>query len=233
MSNVYVFEGKTTNEAIETGLKTLKISKKDAEIKVLENVEKRSFFSILTPRIVKVEFTLKENGKKEKKENERNKGKVVKIEEKDMEKAKENLEVFLKLFSEKLPSDKIQYEIKRKETTLYVEIKGENINYLIGYRGETLNALQTIFSTVASKGIEHKIRVIVDIYGYREKREKALRELANKLAKTVVKNRKEVKLEPMSAYERKMIHEELQNHPKVITTSIGEEPNRKVVISLK
>ena len=228
MSNVYTFEGRTTNEAIEKGLKELKISKKDADIKVLESEEKRSFFSILTPRVVKVEITLKETIKKDVPRK-----KVMKIEEKDMETAKINLEHFIKVFLEKLPSEGLEYEIEEKDSYLYLEVKGENINYLIGYRGETLNALQNILSAIASKGIEHKIKVIVDIYGYREKREKALKELANKLAKTVVKTRKEVKLEPMSAYERKIIHEELKNHPKVDTTSIGEEPNRKVVISLK
>ena len=227
MSNIYVFEGKTTNEAIEKGLKELKISKKDAQIRVLDTEDKRSFFSILTPRVVKVEFTLKE----EKKDFSKNRNNQ--LEEKDMKKAKENLERFLKDFLKKLPSEGIEQEIQIKNSALYVEIKGEDINYLIGYRGETLNALQNIFSTIASKEIEAKVRVILDIYGYREKREKALKDLANKLSKTVVKTRKEVKLEPMSAYERKIIHEELQNHPKVTTTSIGEEPNRRIIISLK
>ena len=93
MSNVYTFEGRTTNEAIEKGLKELKISKKDADIKVLESEEKRSFFSILTPRVVKVEITLKETIKKDVPRK-----KVMKIEEKDMETAKNNLEHFIKVF---------------------------------------------------------------------------------------------------------------------------------------
>lgn len=228
MSNIYVFEGKTTNEAIEKGLKELKISKKDAQIRVLDVEDKRSFFSILTPRVVKVEFTLNEEEKKE-----INKSRSIKLEEEDLKKAKNNLEEFLSDFLKKLPSEDIKQEIQIKDSYLYVEIKGEDINYLIGHRGETLNALQNIFSAIASKGIEAKVRVNLDIYGYREKREKALKDLANKLAKTVVKTRKEVKLEPMSAYERKIIHEELQNHPKVTTTSIGEEPNRRIIISLK
>lgn len=229
MSNTYVFEGKTTNEAIEKGLKELKISKRDVDIKVLDNEEKRSFFSILTPRIVKVEFTLKES----KYDKNETKNKALKVDKEEMEKAKKNLEIFLDNFLEKLPSKELKYELEIRDAYLYLEIKGEDINYLIGYRGETLNALQNVLSTIASKGIEHKIRLVLDIYGYREKREKALKDLANKLAKTVIKTRKDVKLEPMSAYERKIIHEELQNHPKVMTKSIGEEPNRKVIISLK
>ena len=107
------------------------------------------------------------------------------------------------------------------------------MNYLIGYRGEVLNSLQTLYTTIASKGIERKIKVSVDILGYREKRDKTLENLADKLAKKVVRERKKVVLEPMSSYERKVIHERLQNHPKVQTNSIGEEPNRKIVISLK
>lgn len=234
MSNVYIFEGKTTNEAIEKGLKELKKSKKDVQIKVLENEEKRSFFSILTPRVVKVEITVNEKVQKEKKEIKKTEtNRIIKINEENLEKAKENLEKFLNEFLNKLPSKEIEYEIKIENASLYVEIKGEDINYLIGYRGEVLNALQNVFSAIASKEIEHKIRVILDIYGYRTKREQALRDLAKKLAKTVIKTKKEVKLEPMSAYERKIIHEELQSHSKVETKSIGEEPNRKIIISLK
>ena len=107
------------------------------------------------------------------------------------------------------------------------------MNYLIGYRGEVLNSLQTLFTTIASKGVERRVKVLVDILGYREKRDKTLESLADKLAKKVIRDRKKVVLEPMTSYERKIIHERLQNHPKVQTESIGEEPNRKIVISLK
>ena len=228
MSEVHVFEGKTTNEAIENGLKKLRVTKKDVEIKVLENEDKRSFFSILAPRVVKVEMIVKKEIKKEKKEP-----KIVEVNEKDMEKAEQNLKQFLEDFTKKLPSKDITFDTKIENEYINVELKGKDINYLIGYRGETLNAVQNILKSVASKGLPSRVKVVVDIYGYREKREKALKELADKLAKTVVKTGKTVKLEPMSAYERKIIHEKLQNHVKVVTSSVGEEPYRKVVISLK
>ena len=93
--------------------------------------------------------------------------------------------------------------------------------------------MQNIISSIAGKGIQNRIRVILDIEGYKEKREKTLEDLAEKVAKTVIKTKKSVKLEPMQAYERKIIHSKLQDNPKVETTSIGEEPHRKVVISLK
>ena len=88
-------------------------------------------------------------------------------------------------------------------------------------------------SAVASKDVDQKIRVILDIEGYKQKRQKTLEDLAEKVARTVIRTRKSVTLEPMQPYERKIIHSKLQDNPKVETTSIGEEPHRKVVISLK
>ena len=93
--------------------------------------------------------------------------------------------------------------------------------------------MQNIISSIASKGIEHRVRVILDIEGYKNKREKTLQDLADKVARKVIKTRKSVTLEPMKAYERKIIHSHLQESTKVQTKSIGEEPNRRIVISLK
>ena len=230
MDRSIISEGKTTNEAIENGLKKLNVSKNMVDIKVLENEEKRSFFSILAPRVVKVQLTVKENKqednftKKEKKEIE------LTIEEE--EKAKNNVEKFLKEFLEKFAKD-IEYSIETSKMGLNVDIKNKDMGFLIGYRGETLYAFQSILSAIASKGIENRVRVILDIEGYKAKREKALEDLAEKLEKTVIKTKKSITLEPMQAYERKIIHTKLQNSDMVETRSIGEEPRRKVVISLK
>ena len=112
-----------------------------------------------------------------------------------------------------------------------IEIKGEDSSKLIGYRGDVLNSLQTIINSVANKNCEAKIRVIINIGDYKEKREKSLEELADKLAKTVLKTGKTVTLEPMVAYERKIIHNRLQQNNLVRTYSVGDEPYRKVVIS--
>ena len=90
-----------------------------------------------------------------------------------------------------------------------------------------------IISTIINRGKEVHIKVLVDAENYRKKRAKTLEELALKIANTVVSKRKSFALEPMIAFERKVIHETLQNHPKVKTASTGEEPYRKVVISLK
>lgn len=226
MGKSIISEGKTTNEAIEKGLKELKLPRDMVEIKVLENEEKRSFFSILAPRVVKVEMTVKEN-KTEKKVK-----KDIHMSDEEQDKATENLESFLKEFVKELPEN-TKYSIEKTDKVIKVNLFNKDLGYLIGYRGETLYALQNILSAVASKGIKGKIRVILDIEGYKAKREKTLEDLAEKVAKTVVKTRKSVKLEPMQAYERKIIHSKLQGNNKVETVSVGEEPYRRIVISLK
>lgn len=225
MSKTIISEGKTTNEAIENGLKELKVSKNEVEIKVLENEDKRSFFSILAPRVVKVELTLKEDNKKEEK-------KEVILSQEDFNIAKNNVKTFLDEFLKDL-NEESEYNIKEENNRLFVEIKGRNLGFLIGYRGETLYDLQNIISSIANKKVENRVSVILDIENYRQKREKTLHDLALKVASTVIKTRKDVTLEPMKPYERKIIHSALQDNDKVATKSIGKEPKRKVVISLK
>ena len=233
MPNCIVSEGKTTNEAIENGLKKLKVSKNQVEIKVLENEDKRSFFSILAPRVVKVELTLKEDIEVSNKEEEISKPKETKIYSvEELEKAEINVKNFLEEFLKTLGKD-AKYQIVKDETGIEISITGESAGFLIGYRGETLYAMQTILSSVASKGLNTRVRVILDIAGYKQKREKTLEDLAERVARTVVRTGKSVTLEPMKAYERKIIHSKLQNSKRVTTKSIGEEPRRRLVISLK
>lgn len=226
MEGVHIFEGKTTTEAINNGLKELNTTRENVEIKVLEEENKKSFFSILTPRIVKVEMKLKNRVKREEKSK-------INVDNIDFEKAKSNLDNFFKEWISKLPTKEISYKYSIEEQYLLVDMNGEDINYLIGYRGDVLNNLQDILSVIASQGLNYKVKVILNICGYKEKRKKDLEELAEKLSKTVIKNRKSITLEPMTAYERKIIHSKLQDNRKVTTTSIGEEPYRKIVISLK
>lgn len=229
MGKTIMSEGKTTTEAIEKGLKELGVSKDKVEIKILEE-EKRSFYSILSPRVVKVELTLKEENqdkiiKKEKIKEEKKHNENMQ----EIETAVEDINKFLNEFLKNSATQKTEI----KDFDIYVDITGENLNYLIGYRGETINAIQVLLTTIANKKSSQKIRVYLDIAGYRGKRIKTLEDLAEKLARTVERTRKSVTLEPMTAYERKIIHTKLQNNSKVKTFSKGEEPYRKVVISLK
>ena len=228
MARSIISEGKTTNEAIENGLKELNVSKKMVDIKILESEDKRSFFSILAPRVVKVELTLKEN--EEEKEIKPKKEIILSKEEQTL--AVENIENFLKELKINLPED-TEYKIEKNEQYINVYLNSKDLGFLIGYRGETLYAMQNILSAIAGKGIQNKVRVILDIEGYKSKREKTLEDLADKVARTVIKTRKPVKLEPMQAYERKIIHSKLQQNSKVETTSVGEEPYRRIVVSLK
>ena len=223
--NSVIAEGKTTAEAIENGLKQLNVSKDKVNIKVLENAEKRSFFSILAPRVVKVELTLKDVKEHYAPMQEH----VNQITPEQIEIAKKNLTVFLDEFSTKF--EDFDYDIKVNENDINVELKGNDSSKLIGYRGETLNSIQIVMSTIANKNVMGKVRIILDIAGYREKRKKVLEDLADKISKTVIKTGKTIMLEPMPAYERKIIHTRLQNNEKVKTFSKGEEPYRKIVIS--
>lgn len=223
--NSVIAEGKTTAEAIENGLKQLNVSKDKVNIKVLENAEKRSFFSILAPRVVKVELTLKDVKEHYASMQEH----VNQITPEQIEIAKKNLTVFLDEFSTKF--EDFDYDIKVNGNDINVELKGNDSSKLIGYRGETLNSIQIVMSTIANKNVMGKVRIILDIAGYREKRKKVLEDLADKISKTVIKTGKTIMLEPMPAYERKIIHTRLQNNEKVKTFSKGEEPYRKIVIS--
>ena len=223
--NSVIAEGKTTAEAIENGLKQLNVSKDKVNIKVLENAEKRSFFSILAPRVVKVELTLKDVKEHYAPMQEH----VNQITPEQIEIAKKNLTVFLDEFSTKF--EDFDYDIKVNGNDINVELKGNDSSKLIGYRGETLNSIQIVMSTIANKNVMGKVRIILDIAGYREKRKKVLEDLADKISKTVIKTGKTIMLEPMPAYERKIIHTRLQNNEKVKKFSKGEEPYRKIVIS--
>lgn len=231
MPNSIISEGKTTTEAVENGLKILKVSKDKVEIKVLENENKKSFFSILTPRVVKVELTVKENSKKEEKRVE-SVSKEYNSNISEIEVAKKDVEEFLKQFISKV-NNEIIYNIKIEDNTIVVNIDGNSYGNLIGYRGETLNAMQIILSSIANKKVKDRIKLILDIGNYREKREKSLEELAEKVSKTVLRNGKNITLEPMTAFERKIIHSKLQENPRIETYSIGEGENRRVVIAKK
>jgi spoIIIJ-associated protein len=199
--------GKNIDDAIEKGLKELKLEADKVEVEVLEHGSKGIFG--LGSKPAKVKLTLKHDYTT-----------VAKI--------------FLKDILDKMD---IQSEINIIEEAdiIRINLEGPDMGILIGYRGETLDALQYLLSLVINK--ENKDndykKVILDTEGYRKKREETLIRLANKLAYKVNKYNKSITLEPMNPYERRIIHAALQSHPHVTTHSQGEEPYRKVVIELK
>ena len=127
----------------------------------------------------------------------------------------------------------ISLEIQETEEQLRMQMSGESMSLLIGRRGETLDALQYLTSLTINRGREEYLRVSIDTENYRAKREEALRKLAVRMAGRAKKSGRRVALEPMNPYERRILHSALQSDPDVTTHSEGEEPYRRVIISLK
>ena len=142
----------------------------------------------------------------------------------------EKIEVFIKGLLEKMGSDAVPHAWKENDNTFKVELTGSDLGYLIGRRGDTLDAIQHLANYTINRGVEGHIRINVDAEDYRQKREDSLRRYARKKAQQVLKARRRTTLEPMNAYERHVIHAALQDMDNITTHSTGTEPNRRVVI---
>lgn len=116
------------------------------------------------------------------------------------------------------------------ERLVLIDIQGNDLSILLGRRSETLNALQYITSLIVSKELNRWVPMMIDVQGYRERRERQLRQLGRRMAQQAVETGKRQTLEPMPANERRVIHLELRDHPQVTTESTGEDPFRKVTI---
>ncbi len=198
---------KTVEEAVELALKDLNVTREKVEIEVLDEATK-GFFGVFGVKPARVLVTV--------------------------------IEVKPNQFVEKILADifktmdlevKIDFEI-RKEHTI-VNLTGEDLGILIGRRGETLDSLQYLVNLSVNRKQENRVRFILDVEGYRKRREETLQNLAHRLADKVRKKRRDVILEPMNPQERRIIHTTLQNENDISTFSEGEEPYRKIVISLK
>lgn len=122
---------------------------------------------------------------------------------------------------------------EERDKTLYIEIKGDDVYKLIGKRGYTLDSLQYLTNLAVNKGDGNFVNIVLDVENYRQRRKEALENLAENLGKKAIRTKKSVTLEPMSAYERRIIHLALQDSDTLKTSSEGKEPYRYVVISLK
>ncbi|NTW70988.1 MAG: protein jag [Eubacteriaceae bacterium] len=199
-------KGKTIDEAIENALSELKATRDQVETKVLE-LPSNGIMGLFGTKSAKVEVTLKNDF---------------------MEKGKTFLDEMLKKFGVEA-----KCSMRLEDRNLNITIEGEDMGILIGRRGQTLDSIQYLTSLVVNKWSDEYIRVVIDTENYREKREVTLKDLAEKLAQRVARNREKIVLEPMNPYERRIIHSTLQNHKSVYTYSEGDEPFRKVVIDLK
>lgn len=140
----------------------------------------------------------------------------------------EKMKVRAKVKASYLEADK-----ETGEQVLLLDIVGDDLSILIGRRSETLNALQYITNLIVGKELGHWVPLMVDVQGYRIRRERQLQQLARRMADQAVQTGRRQTLEPMPANERRVVHLELRDHPDVTTRSVGEEPHRKVTISLK
>jgi spoIIIJ-associated protein len=204
----YVVErtGKNVEEAISFALEELGIDRENAIVEVLEEGNK-GIFGLIGAKMAKVRVRKRETSGE----------KLVKYLQDIFDKMHVNIEM----------------DMEEDDSSIFINIQGEDSGIIIGRRGDTLEALQYLASLVINKGEEDYKRVIIDIENYRKKREDTLIRLSNKLADRVIRTRKSITLEPMSPYERRIIHSTLQSNKYVRTYSLGEEPNRKVVIALK
>lgn len=196
------YYGKTVEEAIEEGLKELGVTAEQAEIKIIEEA-KKGFLGINSKK-AEVEINAKKT---------------------DRERVKAFLEGLFPIMKVNAKCNLLEEDDK-----IVVEVVAERSQQVIGYRGETLDALQTLAGAVANIGREDYRRVVVDCENYREKREDTLKSLAEKLADRAVREGRKVILEPMAPYERRIIHSALADRKDVTTESDGKEPNRHVVI---
>ena len=225
MSKVAEGIGKNYDEAVEDALSKVGLTKEQVTIELIEEPKKR-IFNILEHKQVKVKVVEKEEKETIKKEIKKE------FSETEVEEVRRRVYDYLEGIFKAMNLD-LKISDKYDDGTINFEITGNNAGIIIGYRGDTLDALQLLATNAGNKGRTEYIRVVLDVENYRKKRVKALEELANRKAGIVVAKGRSITLEPMTPYERRIIHTTLQNHPKVKTSSTGEEPYRKVTISLK
>lgn len=201
-----VKKGKTVDDAVEAALAELGVGKDDVEITVLTEGNKGLFG--LGSKEAEVKVTV-------------------------IEKSSEEIACdFLNTVLEGIGLE-ASVDISTDEERMNIEISGESMGVIIGRRGETLSALQYLTSLVVNRKTEGYTKISIDTENYKKKREESLIKLANKTAEKVIKYRKNITLDPMNPYERRIVHSSLQGNDKISTFSTGDEPMRRVVVALK
>ena len=199
--------GRTVDEALETALKELKVDKDKVTVEIVDEGS-RGFLNLIGAKPARIKVTIKRN-------------------------ASEDAKEFLHDVLEAMGIN-AELEIKEEKGLLSINISGDKMGLVIGYRGETLDSLQYLTSLVVNKNHENEyMRVSLDTEHYRQKREETLIRFAQKIAYKVKKSGRTYKLEPMNPYERRIIHSALQEYNYINTYSEGEEPFRRVVVSIK
>ena len=199
--------GKTVEEALNNALNELKLTKDKVDVEIIDEGSK-GLFNLIGTKPAKIKVTIKPDS---------------------LDDAKTFLVNVLN--SMNIEAD---IDIKEENDIIKINLSGAKMGLVIGYRGETLDSLQYLVSLVVNKNHENPYkRVILDTENYRHKREETLIKVAQKTAYKVKKSGRPYKLEPMNPYERRIIHSALQEYTDINTYSEGEEPYRRIVISLK
>jgi spoIIIJ-associated protein len=198
--------GQTVEEAIEKGISQLKVSREKVDIKVIDE-GKKGIFGIFGSRLAIVKLTVNVDPVMEAKQ-------------------------FLSDVCKQMDVE-VNIESTIDGKYVYFQLNSDKTGLLIGKRGQTLNALQILTQVVLNRFSEEFMNVILNAENYREKREETLVLLANRLANKVIKEKKEISLEPMPSFERKIIHAALADNEKIKTYSVGTDPHRHLVISPK
>ena len=198
--------GRTVEEAVAAALEELGVGESEAQVEVLEEPAK-GLFGILGTKDARVRVSLRERRE----------------------------DVAKRFLSEVLKTMGYSPDMESsvEDGYVFINVLGDDLGALIGRRGQTLNALQYLVNLAALRGAAGDERIVLDIEGYRKRRERTLQALAQRLAERVRRTGQSMALEPMTAQERRVVHTTLQDDPQVVTKSDGEEPFRKVVIHPK
>jgi len=198
-------QGRTEDEAIESALEQLGMSRDDVSVEILEQARTGFLGLKNTPAIVKIEYEAEEERLSQ-------------------------IDTFLTGLFKRMDID-VSFEIAEKDDSISVNLNGKDPGALIGRRGETLDAIQHLTNYVINRSVSGRVRINLDAENYRQRRNEALESLASRTAVKVLKYRRNMTLDPMNAYERHVIHSALQEHKQVSTFSVGSEPNRRVVVA--
>lgn len=206
--------GKTVEEAIRKGLEELKVARDDVKIDVIDEPT-TGLLGMLSSKMAKVRLTVEK-----------------KVDEHELEETVIKVkEIISEIF--RIMNDDSDYKVIGEENRVILKIDSGKSAHLIGYKGKTLNAIQSTINSMLQKEDREYAKVFVEVNDYKDKKEEKLKALARRMATNAIKYKKDIRLEPMSAYERMIIHTELANSEKVTTESFGEEPRRRVVIKYK
>jgi spoIIIJ-associated protein len=233
--------GASVEDAIESGLDQLGLPREAVNVEVLD--EGQNGFLGIGNRQVRIRLTLVNQSPADVEEPKVKREVKTEIENpEDLDELEDAKLRAKKIVEELLQRTKISASVSARimepeddhdHPIILIEITGKDLSILIGRRAETLNSLQYITSLVLNQQIGRWMPLMIDVQGYRFRRERQLRQLARRLADQVIQTGRKQVLEPMPANERRLIHLELRYHPFVTTESIGEEPNRRTTILLK